>query len=111
MQHTSPFTPTTQSSHIPIVIPSLPFFSPNSEPSQSLPQPIPQLRLPELRQVVHALLTQINALQLRHILRRRLANPLHDDRRVRLENYPIIDNLVNRQRDQIIVLDNRSFID
>jgi hypothetical protein len=64
-----------------------------------------------LRQVIHALLTQINALQLRYILRRRLANPLHDNRRVRLEDNAIIDNLINRQGYQIIILYNRAFVD
>jgi hypothetical protein len=76
-----------------------------------LPQPIPQLGLPKLRQVIHTLLTQINALQLCHILRRRLANPLHDDRWIRLEDNAIIDNLVDRQGNQIIILNNGALVD
>jgi hypothetical protein len=79
--------------------------------SQTLPQPIPQLGLPKLRQVIHTLLTQINALQLCHILRRRLANPLHDDRWIRLEDNAIIDNLVDRQGNQIIILNNGALVD
>ena len=77
-----------------------------SSPSKSLPQPIPQLRLPKLRQIIHALLTQINALQLRHILRRRLADSLHNNRRVGLEDNAIVDDLVNSEGDEVVVLDD-----
>lgn len=87
------------------------FDAPTIPDSQPLPQPIPQLRLPKLRQIVHALLTQINALQLRHILRRRLANPLHDNRRIRLEDNAIIDNLIDSQGNQVVVLDYGALID
>lgn len=68
-----------------------------SQPSQTLPQPITQLRLSKLRQIIHALLTQIDTLQLRNILRGRLTNSLHNNRRIGLENNTIVDYLINRQ--------------
>jgi len=48
-----------------------------------------------LRQIIHALLTQIDALQLRNILLWCLADPLDDDGRICFKNDPVIDNLVN----------------
>lgn len=69
-------------------------FIPGISPSQALPQPIPQLRLSKLRQIVHSLLAQIDALQIRNVLCRRLADSLHDDRWVCLENNAVVYDFV-----------------
>jgi hypothetical protein len=75
-----------------------------------LPQPIPQLRLSKLRKIVHSLFTKINPLQLGNILRRRLANSLHNNRRIRFEDNSIIDNLVNSQGNEVIVFNYSALI-
>jgi hypothetical protein len=46
--------------------------------SQTLPQPVAQLRLTELCQVVHALLAKVDVLQLRDVLGRGAADALDD---------------------------------
>jgi hypothetical protein len=78
--------------------------------SQPLPQPVPNLRLTELCQVIHALLTQINPLQLGNILRRRLANTLYDDRRICLEDNAVIDHFINGKGNEVVVLDDCAFV-
>jgi hypothetical protein len=79
--------------------------------SQALPQPIPQLRFSELRQVVHTLLTQIDALQLSYVLRRCSAHSCRNNQWIGLEDDPIVDNLVNRKRNQVVVFDNCALVD
>ncbi len=86
------------------------YLPPLNENSQTLPQPIPQLSLPKLRKVIHALLTQINALQLRHILRRRFADPLHDNSRVGFQDDAVVDDLVDSEGYQVVVLDYGAFV-
>jgi hypothetical protein len=91
--------PLTQNLHPSSATGFLPFPFPCTSKSQTLSQPIPQLRLPKLRQIIHALLTQINALQLRYILCWRLANSLHNDRRVCFEDDAIVYYFVDGERD------------
>lgn len=83
---------------------------PHACSSQSLPQPISQFRLAKLRQVVHALLTQINTLQLRNILCRRPADSLDNDRRVCLEDDAVVDNFVNGEGYEVIVFDYSALV-
>ena len=77
---------------------------------QSLPQPVRQLGLSELRQVVDALLAEVDAAE-RHVLRGGLADSLDDDGRVRLQDDAVVDNLVNRERNEVVVLDNCPLVD
>jgi hypothetical protein len=85
--------------------------TPRHHPSQPLPQPIPQLILPILRQRIHTLLTQINPLQLHDILCRRTTNALCDDQRVRLEDDTVVDDLIDREGDEVVVFDYGALVD
>jgi hypothetical protein len=78
---------------------------------QAIPQPIAQLRLPKLRQIIHALLGQIDALQRDDVLRGRLAHALRDDQRVGLEDDAVVDDLVDREGHEVVVVDYRAFVD
>lgn len=78
--------------------------------SESLSQPITQLGLPKLRQIVHALLTQINALQLRDVLCRCSADTLHDDGGIRFEDDAVVDDLVDSEGDKVVVFDYGAFV-
>jgi hypothetical protein len=75
-----------------------------------LPQPVPQLALPVLRQIIHALLTQIDALELCDVLRGGLANALHDNGCVSFEDDAIVNNLVYSQSKDVVVFNYSAFI-
>lgn len=61
-------------------------------------------------QIIHTLLAQINALQLGDILRRRLANSLHDNSGVRFEDDTVVDDFVDCEGDEVVVLDDGAFV-
>lgn len=82
---------------------------PASNTSQSLPKPIRQLGLSELRQVVHALLAEVDATQV-DVLRGCLGDALHDNGGVRLQNDAVIYDLVDSERYEVVALDYRSSV-
>lgn len=78
---------------------------------QALPQPIRQLGLAHLCQVVDTLFAKgVDATEV-HVLRRRLAHPLHNDGRVCLKDDAVVDDLVHRQRHEIVALDDGALVD
>jgi hypothetical protein len=77
---------------------------------QSLSQPVCQLGPAELCKVVDALLAEVDATQL-YVLRGRTADSLEDDGRVGLEDDAVVDNLVNSERDEVVVLDDCALVD
>jgi hypothetical protein len=84
--------------------------TPTNTNSQTLPQPVAQLRLTELCQIVHALLAQVDVLQLRDVLGRGAADALDDDGGVRLKDDTVVDNLIDGQREEVVVLDDRALV-
>lgn len=98
----------TLSPTFPSLIPSLSLF-PRMH-LQALPQPIPQLSLTKLRQIIHTLLGQVDTLQVRHILRGRLADSLDNDSGVCFEDDSIVYDLVNGEGDEVVVFDYGAFV-
>lgn len=77
---------------------------------QSLSQPVREFALAQLRQVVDTLFAEINPAQV-DILCGRLAAALDDNCGISLEDDAIVDNFVDRQRDEVVVLDYRAPVD
>lgn len=77
---------------------------------QTLSQPVGELRLAELRQVVDTLFAEINTADL-EVLGRCAADALDNNRGVGLEDDAVVDNLVNGEGNQVIVFDNGTLID
>lgn len=75
-----------------------------------MPQPVRQLGPAQLRQVVDALLAEgVDAAQV-DVLGRRFAHPLDDDGGVSLEDDAVVDNLVDGERDEVVVLDDGALV-
>lgn len=79
-------------------------------PLQTLSQPVRQFRLAQLGEVVDTLFAEVDAAEV-HVLRRRLADSLHDDGRVGLEDDAVVNDLVNGEGDKVVVLDDCALID
>lgn len=82
----------------------------NPSLSQIPPHKLNPLLLPKVPQILQTLLTQIQILHIRRILRRRLTNSTRDNHRVGLKHNPIVDDLVYSQRDKVVVIVYRAFI-
>ena len=81
-----------------------------TKPLQALSQPVGELRLAQLRQVIHALLAEVDATD-GQVLRGGAADALHDNRGVRLEDDAVVDNLVNGKGDEVVVFDDGALVD
>lgn len=78
--------------------------------SETLSQPICELGLSELGEVVDTLFTEVDAANL-DILSRSFAHALDNDSGVGLEDNAVIDDLVNGEGDKVVVLDNGALVD
>lgn len=67
--------------------------------SQTLPYPVGQLGLAELRQVVDALFAEVDAAEV-DVLGGGSADPLHDDGGIGFEDDAVVDDLVDGEGDQ-----------
>lgn len=100
--------------HEPNII-AAPEFCPNEKRKsmtslETLSQPVGQFRLAVLRQVVNALLAEIDAAD-GGVLRGSAADALDDNGGIRLENDAVVDNLVDGERDEVVVFDNGALVD
>lgn len=75
-----------------------------------LPQSLRQPPFPKLPRIHQPLLRQINVLHIRRIRGRRSADPRCNENRVRFEDDAVVDDLVNGQRDEVVVLDDSAFV-
>jgi hypothetical protein len=78
---------------------------PKQSPSQSLPKPLPQLRLAELVQFEQTLFAQVHALHVGRILCRRARDAAGDDYGVGLEDDAVVDDFVDREGREVVVFD------
>lgn len=79
---------------------------------QPLTQPVRNLGLAQLRQIVDALFAKgVDAPEVDHVLRRRLAASLHDNGGVRLEDDAVVDELVDQEGDEVVVFDYCPLVD
>ncbi len=76
---------------------------------QTLPQPVGELGLAELRQIVDTLFAKIDATDL-EVLGRCAADALDYDRGVGLEDDAVVNNLVNGKRNEVVVFDNGALV-
>lgn len=67
--------------------------------------------LAELVNLQEALFAEIDALHVGDVLCRRSADAASDDDGVGLEDDAVVDDLVNGQRSQIVVFNQRAFVD
>lgn len=79
-------------------------------PSNRLPHPLRQLLLPKLPHVQEALLAQIDILDIRHVLRRGLADSTGNNHGVRLEDDAVVDDFVDGEGDKVVVFDDGAFV-
>lgn len=79
-------------------------------PGSQLPHPLREFELAKLPRIQQALLAQIDVLHGRDILRRRFADATRDDDGVRLEDDAVVDDLVDREGEDVVVFNQGSFI-
>jgi hypothetical protein len=80
-------------------------FHPKQYPSQSLPEPLSQLRFAELVQFEKSLFAQIDALHVGSILRGWARDSAGDDHGVGFEDDAVVDDFVDREGGQVVVFD------
>lgn len=101
--------------HEPNVI-AAPEICPNEEKEthagslQALSQPVGQFRLAVLGEVVDALLAEVDAAD-GGVLGGSAADALDDNGGIRLEDDAVVDNLVDGERDEVVVLDDGALVD
>ena len=79
--------------------------------SQPLSEPLAQFRFAELVKLQETFFAQIDALHVGRVLRGRARDSASDDHGVGLENDAVVDDLVDGERGQVIVLDERALVD
>lgn len=77
---------------------------------QALPYPLAELHLAKLPGIQQTLLAEVDAAHALQILRGRSADARRNDYRVSLEDDAVVDNLVNGQRDEVVVFDNGALV-
>ena len=80
-------------------------------PLKPLPHPLRELLFPKFPHVQEPLLAQLDSLPTKRILRRSLADPARDDDGIRLEHDAVVDDLVDRERDEVVVFDDGALVD